>query len=328
LSEVAVSNAPAAAVTPIPLRVTIPIGAVCPLSVTVRFPLAVPGELGAKVTLAVALLFAGTMSDVGVTANGAFALRVTVPAAPVLVKVTVCAALVCPTFTIPKLSGALLTEIMGLAPLPEPGMVSVPGPVMLKVPPPDPVVPAPVPDAVALKLPVAPAKPPVPPVMVTVAGPLSDGFPAKTCASSVNEPDNKPVRVPVGLPLVIVIVTGAEPDAAEVIRLKFELNVPVPTPDRVTVPVAETLPLEVVPLPVIVRVPLIVPPVVAATAVPLNCTKVGLCAVSLLVMFRVPFTAPAVVGVNARLTVVAAPGCTVKGIIGEATITAVFELTI
>src|SRR5580704_8363220 len=126
---------------------------------------------------------------------------------------------------------------MAGVPLPlEPGIVSVPGPVMLKVPPPDPAAPAPVPDAVTLKLPVAPANPPVPVEMVMVAGPLAVGVPAKICTSKVIEPLNTPVRVPAGLPLVMAIVIGTEPVRAALVSLKLELNVPVPTPERVTVP--------------------------------------------------------------------------------------------
>ena len=138
-------------------------------------------------------------------------------------------------------------------PPPPPGIMSDPGPTKLKVPPPDPVVPVPVPVAITLNVPVVPANPPVPLVTVMVAGPL-DGVPAKTWASRVIEPVMVAVSVPVGAPLVMVRVSGAEPERAALTKEKFELRVPVPIPDRVTGPVAEILPPELVPVPLTVRV--------------------------------------------------------------------------
>jgi len=217
--------------------------------------------------------------------------------------------------------------MVGVPPVPPPGMVSVPEPVMLKVPLPDPLAPVPVPDAVTLKVPVAPAKPSVPLEKEMVAGPLVFGVPARTCASSVSEPVSSPVSVPVGLPLVIVMVIGAEPDSRAVARVKFELNVPVPMLVRVAVPVAEMLPPELVPLPVIVSVLLMAPP--DATPFPENGTSGAVLA--LLLIVRLPLAVPATVGANCTVTVCVAPGCSVNGNAlggGAVTVTAALGLTI
>jgi hypothetical protein len=132
-----------------------------------------------------------------------------------------------------------------------PEYVRVPGPAMLKVPVPEPEFPEPVPAAVTLvKVPVAPANPPVPPVMAMDPVPLTAEVAKRICSSSKGEAVNVPVSVPVVLPLVMVRVIGMLP----VVRLDAPAvapNVPlaVSPPAKVTVPVAVTLPVLVLILP-------------------------------------------------------------------------------
>jgi hypothetical protein len=92
-----------------------------------------------------------------------------------------------------------------------------------------------------------------------VPGPLAVESPARTCASKANEAVNVPVSVPVVLPVVMVRVIGIEPEvrfARDAVALKVPLAVN--PPEKLTVPVAETLPLLVVPVPLTVMVVLTV----------------------------------------------------------------------
>jgi len=305
------------AATPVPLNETITFGCAGSLLVIVRMPFTAPAAVGANVTVtgvvAPGCTVNGMAGEVTVTEALELAIALTVNAAVPVFEILNGTFAVWPTVTLPNCRVVVGAEIVGV-PLPlEPGIVSVPGPVMLKLPPPDPVVPAPVPDAVTLKLPVAPAKPPVPLETVMVAGPLAVGVPAKICDNKLLEPLNAAVRVPAGLPLVMVMVIGAEPDRAALVRLKFELNVPVPTPERVTVPVAVMMPPELVPLPVMVRVLFMVVPA-PVTPVPVNGTVTLACAGSFVASVSVPVCRPAAVGANCTDTLNEAPAATLADV--------------
>src|ERR1017187_8352835 len=103
---------PVCTATPVPVNAT---GVATPL--TVREPVEGAGAGGVNVTEAVAVPLADKLRLAGETAKGPLVLSVTLPLAdPLLVSVTVLAALVWPTLTLPNASEVGLTVIDGADP--------------------------------------------------------------------------------------------------------------------------------------------------------------------------------------------------------------------